>query len=223
MGAPGHGVEAKTCTCPSEPQNDTGLRRAHYHGVTLMGCQRQSTTYLCTAIPDLRHGTSPLGPYRHNGRTSHEATTPLHGLLPTRASPGDEDRGRQLPASRGGAGRRRTAREGQVQHRGWGKRLLGASGGPCAAALVWPQAPVSASQARQHIRDAFQCIEKLPQSTDARRTQLVDDALSALASASWWLDDWEAGLEDALSWIPGAGTPACRGADVSCPGNGGKA
>jgi hypothetical protein len=70
-----------------------------------------------------------------------------------------------------------------------------------------------ADQARRYIKQAFQCIEKLPHSSDPRRTQLLEDALAALASASWWLDDWEAGQADAASWAPGAGTP------VSCLGS----
>jgi hypothetical protein len=74
-----------------------------------------------------------------------------------------------------------------------------------------------ADEARQYIKQAFRAVEQLPHTPDQRSTQLLEDVLSAMASASWWLDDWQAAREDALSWVPGAGT-ACRGVDVSRPG-----
>ncbi len=78
-----------------------------------------------------------------------------------------------------------------------------------------------ANEARQHIAAAFKAVENLPPSPDdPKRTQLLEDTLSALASASWWLDDWEALHDAAACWAPGAGTPDRRGADVPCPGNG---
>ncbi len=88
-------------------------------------------------------------------------------------------------------------------------RLLGASGRPRTAALGQPSSAMRATgarQARRYIKQAFQCIESLPHCADPRRTQLLEDALAALASASWWLEDWEEGLADALSCVSGAST-----------------